>query len=430
MPCVFSSDQVKSTSVKEAIAGFLSVCSGSLPSSSLCITIALSDTANTGDQSGFDFRRILSGYSSFCQTTLSLNSAFSPSPETVLFVFPYDIFEKRRLRNTGCLSSNRSIDGVCKNDHSSDQSSMEQHRTVSRSSDHLNERHQQVQDSEEEFQFGTQATPCFGHSTTEPSRDQHSTEVRDAEDQPCNKKQQQARDTDTCLSKPYTVPFVHNEPCRSIQSTERITDSPPTIVPSATVTPLPPSTVLIDSDDGGKTPICSSMNSAHWQYTLGEWSSVVYIGDSKSMILSRLASLIGSMECYSSLETFFNNHPENRDRYYFIVHSDPISTEILLPLVSQTIVKKNYIHCSEDRLEEFDNFSTCYPGRFTVFQQQDTLILLLLWDLADFLKNLGIQYDAMNQTEKAQTRYRSAHRVRIIIQTELADHQQRTAGNR
>jgi hypothetical protein len=94
------------------------------------------------------------------------------------------------------------------------------------------------------------------------------------------------------------------------------------------------------------------------------------------------------------------------------------------------MVKKIYICCPSERLDEFDAFSTRYPEIVIVFQQQHTLILLVLWDMATFFKDLGRHYDAINQTEQAQTRYRSAYRLRVVIQSELTHQMQNISDNR
>jgi hypothetical protein len=85
------------------------------------------------------------------------------------------------------------------------------------------------------------------------------------------------------------------------------------------------------------------------------------------------------------------------------------------------MVKRIYVDCPSERLDEFDAFSALYPEKVTVFQQEYALILLVLWDLANFFKDLGRQYEAMNQMEVAQARYRSAYRLRLIIKTELTN---------
>jgi hypothetical protein len=100
------------------------------------------------------------------------------------------------------------------------------------------------------------------------------------------------------------------------------------------------------------------------------------------------------------------------------VISNPTNIEQVITLI-RSRVRRVYIYCSNNRLNEYDTWSERYPHIISVLQHFDTLTRLILWDLSACIMDIGNYYDSQNENHLAQARYYYVYRLHAIIQGDL-----------
>ncbi|CAF1235863.1 unnamed protein product [Rotaria sp. Silwood1] len=150
----------------------------------------------------------------------------------------------------------------------------------------------------------------------------------------------------------------------------------------------------------------------------GIWPSLSVIDSEQNGIFNHLHSVVGTVKYFQSIENCLQYVCDNREDPHLIVICDLTKIEYL-PILIRTHVRNIYIYCPNKSLNEYCIWSEKYPNIVSVLQHIDTLTRLILWDLSACIVNIGNYYDNENQKNLAQTRYRYAYRLHIIIHEDL-----------
>ncbi len=142
------------------------------------------------------------------------------------------------------------------------------------------------------------------------------------------------------------------------------------------------------------------------------------VDNDRNQFVNHLHSTIESVKHFYSIENVLQHIHDHPVDPHFIVVRNPINIEHL-SLLLHPRVRRIYIYCSNNRLNEYDAWSEKYSHIVSVLQHVDTLTRLILWDLSACIVDIGNYYDAEKQTDLSQARYRYAYRLHVIIQGHL-----------
>lgn len=121
------------------------------------------------------------------------------------------------------------------------------------------------------------------------------------------------------------------------------------------------------------------------------------------------------MQYFNSVECFFQHFHSHPVDPHFIIVSNPINLEYVLRLIDPR-VRRLFIHCSNDRLAEYDTWRDRHPELISVMQYLETLSRLIIWELSACIVDIGNYYAEEDRTDLAQTRYRYAQRLHHVIE--------------
>jgi hypothetical protein len=150
----------------------------------------------------------------------------------------------------------------------------------------------------------------------------------------------------------------------------------------------------------------------------GIWPCVSVIDSTRDGLVNHLHSAIGTVKYFNSINNFLQDIHNNLADPHLIVISNPTNIEQFSRLIHRC-VRRVYIYCSNNRLNEYDAWSEKYSPIVSVLQHFDTLTRLILWDLSACIVDIANYYDSENKTNLAQARYRYAYRLHVIIQGDL-----------
>lgn len=166
----------------------------------------------------------------------------------------------------------------------------------------------------------------------------------------------------------------------------------------------------------------------------GIWPCISVVNKTRNEFFNQIHSVLDTVKYFNTIENFLqhlHNHPIDP---HLIVIPNPENVEQLSKLI-QPSVRKLFIYCSNNRLDEYDIWSKKHADIVSVLQHFHTLTQLILWELSACIVIIGENYDRENETTLAQTRYRYAYRLHVIIkkdldkQREIIDHTQPTKFN-
>ena len=120
------------------------------------------------------------------------------------------------------------------------------------------------------------------------------------------------------------------------------------------------------------------------------------------------------MNYFHAIESFLEYFRNNPIEPHLIVISNPESLDYVHRLVHPH-VRKLYIHCSNDRLAEYDTWVEQHPQLICVLQRFESLSRLIVWDLTDCIRDIGNYYTGQNRNDLAQRRYEYAYRLHITL---------------
>ncbi|CAF3868752.1 unnamed protein product [Rotaria sordida] len=155
----------------------------------------------------------------------------------------------------------------------------------------------------------------------------------------------------------------------------------------------------------------------------GIWPCLYVIDSTRNELFNHLQSVLGTIKYCSSIENCLQNICNNHEDPHFIVICDLTNIEYL-PILIHSHVRNIYIYCPNKSLNEYCVWSERYPNVVSVLQHINTLTHLILWDLSTCIVDIGNYYDNENQKDLAQTRYRYAYRLHIIIRENLNNRRQ------
>jgi hypothetical protein len=138
----------------------------------------------------------------------------------------------------------------------------------------------------------------------------------------------------------------------------------------------------------------------------------------RNIIFNHLDSVIGTVKYSPSIENCVQHIQDHREDPHLVILCNPANIQHVLTLINLQ-VPKVYIYCSNTRINEYYALSEKYSNIVSVLQQIETLTRLVIWDLSAHVVHIGNCYDSQNNKKMAQTRYEYAHRLYIIIETDL-----------
>ncbi|CAF4541258.1 unnamed protein product [Rotaria sp. Silwood2] len=160
----------------------------------------------------------------------------------------------------------------------------------------------------------------------------------------------------------------------------------------------------------------------------GIWPCLSVVDNGRNGVFNHLNSVVGTVKYSDSIENCLQYVSNNREDPHLIVICDLTKIEYL-PILIRSYVRNIYIYCPNKSLNEYCAWSERYPNVVSVLQHIDSLTRLILWDLSACIVDIGNYYDNENQKNLAQTRYRYAYRLHIIIREDLNNRPQMFGGN-
>jgi hypothetical protein len=142
------------------------------------------------------------------------------------------------------------------------------------------------------------------------------------------------------------------------------------------------------------------------------------INETRNSLFTHLNSAIERVQYFSSIESFLEHYHSHQTDPHLIILSNPIDFQQISQL-NQHRVRRLYIYCSNDRLNEYDTWSARCSQKLSVLQHFDTLIRLILWDLSACIVDIANYYASENKRQLALTRYYYAYRLHYMIEGKL-----------
>jgi hypothetical protein len=142
------------------------------------------------------------------------------------------------------------------------------------------------------------------------------------------------------------------------------------------------------------------------------------IDSARNELFNHLHSVIGIVQYFNSTENCLQHIHNHCDDPQLVVICNPTNIEHLLAL-SHLPVRKVYIYSPNNPSKQYYALSERYPTVFSVMQHIDSLTRLILWDLSACIVDIGNYYDSENKKNLAQTRYRYAYRLHLVIREDL-----------
>ena len=192
---------------------------------------------------------------------------------------------------------------------------------------------------------------------------------------------------------------------------------------SNTVAPYTPRRQHMEFPDNGKN--CRTFFSNLHTSITGIWPCVCVIASSSDELVRHLHSVIYPMQYFNSLESFLQHFKDHSVDPHMVVISNPINMGYVNRLMHSR-VRKLYIHCSNDRLEEYDGWRNRYPQLISVLLHIDSLTQSILWELSACIIDIGTCYTRNNHRNLAQKRYQYACRLHWVIDRYLGKQNETT----
>ncbi|CAF2270018.1 unnamed protein product [Rotaria magnacalcarata] len=149
----------------------------------------------------------------------------------------------------------------------------------------------------------------------------------------------------------------------------------------------------------------------------GIWPHLLVIANTPNQLSNHLNSVLGITQNSQSIDNCLQHIHSHQEDPHLVVLSDSMDIahiSRLIPLVSRL-----YIYCPNTHAEEYRAWIEAYSNIVSVLRQINTLTRLIIWDLSISIIEIGNSYDNQNQNNLAQTRFRYAYHLQIMIREDL-----------
>jgi hypothetical protein len=143
------------------------------------------------------------------------------------------------------------------------------------------------------------------------------------------------------------------------------------------------------------------------------------IDDTRNGFFNHIHSVLGTVNYSHSAENCLQYVDDHLDDPHLIVLCNPTNVEFVPRFIHHSKVRKLYIYCSNDKLDEYHTLNERFSNTVSILLHFDTLTRLILCDLSACLMSIGTHYDSVNKKNLAQARYRYAYRIHTIIKVDL-----------